>query len=61
MQNITVAQLIAQLQQFSSNLPITAFAHSTNTQLELHSVEFEEEFVDSVDNIPASVALHFNV
>ena len=58
---LTVAQLIAQLQQFDSNLPVEYFAHNSNAQLQLHCVEFEEEFVDSVDNIPASVALHFNV
>lgn len=61
MQNITVAQLIAQLQQFDSSLPVEAFAHSTATQLELYSVEFVEGFVDEIDNIPACVTLHFNV
>ena len=57
---ITVAQLIAQLQQFDSNLPVEYFAHNTNTELQLHSIEFAEQFVDAVDNIPASITLHFN-
>lgn len=54
---MTVAELIAQLQQFDGNMHVTAFAHNTAQELDFYGVEICEENGE----VEESVTLHFNV
>jgi hypothetical protein len=51
---MTIAELIAQLQQFDSAARVEFFSHSTNSLLELYVVELDED----TDN---TVTIHFDV
>jgi hypothetical protein len=50
---MTIAELIAQLQQFDSAASVECFSHSTNSLLELYAVELDED-TDTV------VTIHFD-
>jgi len=60
---MTVAQLIAQLQEHPQDLPVTAFSHKTAQELELCAADYFEALGEPGDEdyIPESVTLHFDV
>jgi len=60
---MTVAELVAQLQQLPQDLAVTAFSHQQAQELELYSAELFEAMGTPEDEhyIPESVTLHFDV
>jgi len=60
---MTVAELVAQLQQLPQDLAVTAFSHHKAEELELYSAELFEAMGTEGDEdyIPESVTLHFDV